>query len=210
MCSWLMCARTKAFFLFFSDYFKPRNQNLTCTFVCSSAGSSRHHVITQNEAVNSELLGQRKKKLSFFLLPSSSSEALCHSQVLFWAVCDGASPDGIIKEKTCCILIKRHPLVCYERLIRVCHLAGSDFNGVSVSLVMPQRAHFLALCWSYSLKSDTGRRTASCSFIDGTSTPVAVCRNTVHLYSQEFFCSCWNMSSGSGRNKGTTVFDAVA
>lgn len=57
--------RTKAF-LFLPDYFQPHNQNLTCTLLCSSAGSSRHHVVTENGAVKSELFGEREKSCDFF------------------------------------------------------------------------------------------------------------------------------------------------
>lgn len=74
--------------------------------------------------------------------PPPSSEAPCHSQVLlFWDVCDGALPNFIKKEKTCCIYTKQHfvysllkpscyncePFTVffkgYERLIQVCHPA---------------------------------------------------------------------------------------
>lgn len=64
MCVCVLVCQNKGFFYFSPSIFSHTIKNLTCTWVRSSAGSSRHHVITQNEAVNSELFGQRKKAVT--------------------------------------------------------------------------------------------------------------------------------------------------
>lgn len=82
--------RTKTF-LFLLDYFQLRNQNLTCTLLCSSAGSSRHHVIGEH----TQLFGNRKKSCDFFFFFKAS----CYTRVLIWAVCDGDLIYLIIRKK---------------------------------------------------------------------------------------------------------------